>query len=97
MYVAPSSVNACYAFDIDKIGSMAFAISRCMRVPKIVNFGQSVLKIPAKNYVGLINFGPPGRQTTTTTANYKCIVNVYESEPVDVNVLLEGLQGQVRH
>jgi len=57
MYVAPSSVNACYAFDIDTISNMVFAINRCIRVPKI-NFGQSVLKIPAKNYVGLINFGP---------------------------------------
>jgi len=28
-------------------------------VPKIINFGQSILKIPAKNDVGLINLGQP--------------------------------------
>jgi len=29
------------AFDIDKIGSMVFTINRHIRVPKIINFGQS--------------------------------------------------------
>ena len=34
MYVAPSSVSVCYAFDIDKIDSVVFAKNRCMCVPK---------------------------------------------------------------
>ena len=38
MCVAPSSVNVCHAFDTDKIGSVVFAINRCMCVPKIINF-----------------------------------------------------------
>jgi len=34
------------------------AINQCICVPKIINFGHSVLKIPARNYAGFINFGP---------------------------------------
>ena len=41
-------MNACYAFDINKIGSMEFAIYRCICVPKIINFGQSISQtVPA--------------------------------------------------
>ena len=61
MYMSPCSVNVSYVFDIHNIDSMVFTINRGMCVLKIINFGQSVLKIPAKNYVGLSNFGPPCR------------------------------------
>jgi len=46
--MTPSSVNACYAFYIDKFGNMVFAINRWVRVPKIISFGQSVSQILAK-------------------------------------------------
>jgi len=76
MYLAPSIVNVCYAFDIDKTGSMVFAINRCISLclPKIIKFGQSVLKIPAKNYVCLIILAHPvqvhtGTQSKQTTNN----------------------------
>jgi len=59
MYVSLSSVSPCYAFDIDKIGRVVFAINRCISMPKIISFGQSILKIIAKSYVGLFIFGPP--------------------------------------
>ena len=45
----------CYAFNIDKIASVVFVIKRCICVSEIINFSQSVLKIPAKNYAGRIN------------------------------------------
>jgi len=58
MYVSLSTVSLCYAFDIDKIGRVLFAINRCISMRKIISFSQSILKIIAKNYVGLFIFGP---------------------------------------
>ena len=52
-------MNVCDVFDIVKIGTVVFTINRFINVPKISNFSWSILKIPAKNYVGLINFGRP--------------------------------------